>query len=153
MRKILSVIFVFALLLPVLAACQSSPLEEQWGAQTQPSGVSPEGTLPTQGTGTPQEIQPQPGAASGESVPASTGELPSATDGEGAQTISREEAQQIALKHAGVTAEQVRFLETELDRDDGAVHYDVDFEKDGYDYDYEIDAKTGKILKAEKERD
>lgn len=67
--------------------------------------------------------------------------------------LTREDARDIALKHAGFTAEQVRDLEIELDRDDGAVHYDVDFEKEGYDYSYEIDAYSGKILRSEKERD
>ncbi len=67
--------------------------------------------------------------------------------------LTREEAQDIALKHAGFTANQVRDLESELDRDDGKLHYDVDFEKDGYDYSYEIDAATGSILSSEKERD
>lgn len=67
--------------------------------------------------------------------------------------LTREEARDIALKHAGFTANQVRDLESELDRDDGKLHYDVDFEKDGYDYSYEIDAATGSILRSEKERD
>ena len=67
--------------------------------------------------------------------------------------ISRTEARDIALKHAGLSSSQVRDLEVELDKDGGTVHYDVDFEADGYDYDYEINAESGKILKSEKERD
>ena len=67
--------------------------------------------------------------------------------------LTKAEAQNIALKHAGFTADQVRDLEVELDKDDGTRHFDVDFEKDGYDYSYEIDAASGKILKSEKERD
>lgn len=67
--------------------------------------------------------------------------------------ISRTEARDIALKHAGLSTSQVRDLEVELDKDDGKVHYDVDFEADGYDYDYEIDAESGKILKSRKEKD
>ena len=67
--------------------------------------------------------------------------------------LSKAEAKAIALKHAGVKESEVRDLEVELDKDDGTVHYDVDFEKDGYDYEYEIDATSGKILKSQKERD
>lgn len=67
--------------------------------------------------------------------------------------LSKTEARDIALKHAGLKASEVRDLEVELDRDDGTLHFDVDFEKDGYDYDYEIDAYSGKILKSRKERD
>ena len=77
----------------------------------------------------------------------------SGTSGNNAKLLSKEEARDIALKHAGLKVDQVRELEVELDRDDGTVHYDVDFEKDGYDYDYEIDASSGKILKSRKERD
>ena len=67
--------------------------------------------------------------------------------------ISRNKARDIALKHAGFKTSQVRDLEVELDKDDGTVHYDVDFEADGYDYEYEIHAESGKILKSHKERD
>ena len=71
----------------------------------------------------------------------------------GFMRLTREEAIDIALKHAGLNADQVRGLEAELDRDDGRLHYDVDFEAAGYDYDYEIDTATGEILKSQKERD
>lgn len=77
----------------------------------------------------------------------------STTTTEKPKQITRDEAKNIALKHAGLTAAQVRDLEVELDRDDGTKHYDVSFDADGYDYDYEIHAETGKILKSEKERD
>jgi len=33
------------------------------------------------------------------------------------------------------------------------VHYEVDFEAGAYEYEYEIHAETGEILKSEKERD
>lgn len=67
--------------------------------------------------------------------------------------IGKQKARDIALQHAGLSVSQVRDLDVELDRDDGKVHYDVDFEADGYEYDYEIDAETGKILKSHKEKD
>jgi len=67
--------------------------------------------------------------------------------------ISRTEARDIALKHAGLTTSQVRDLEVELDKEGGKTYYDVDFEADGYDYDYEVDAESGKILKSRKEKD
>lgn len=67
--------------------------------------------------------------------------------------LTREKARDIALNHAGLTASQVRDLDVELDRDDGILHYDVDFEAGGYEYEYEIHAASGKILHAQKERD
>ena len=75
------------------------------------------------------------------------------TSASSTKQLTKAEAKSIALKHAGVKESEVRDLEVELDKDDGTLHYDVDFEKDGYDYDYEIDATSGKILKSHKERD
>ena len=65
-----------------------------------------------------------------------------------AQRITKDEAKAAALKHAGLTEKDIRFLEIELD-DDGC--YEVSFDADGYEYDYDVDIKTGKILKFEKE--
>ncbi|HCE34134.1 MAG TPA: peptidase, partial [Clostridiales bacterium] len=39
----------------------------------------------------------------------------------------------------------------ELDFDDGIYVYEVEFVSGGYEYEYEIDAKTGRILNFEKE--
>lgn len=67
--------------------------------------------------------------------------------------IGGEKARDIALKHAGYSADQVYDLEYELDRERGVVVYDVSFDADDYDYDYEIDAVTGEILRSDKEWD
>jgi uncharacterized membrane protein YkoI len=64
--------------------------------------------------------------------------------------ISASKAKSIALKDAGLSESQVYDLEVELDRDNGKLHYDVSFEKDGKDYVYEINASTGKIISVEK---
>ena len=61
--------------------------------------------------------------------------------------ISEEEAKQIALAHAGLTADQVTFIKSGTDREDGHVRYDVEFyTNDKKEYDYEIDPYTGEIL-------
>lgn len=85
-----------------------------------------------------------------ETSPASSS---SSSSSSSSKRISRTEARDIALKHAGLTTSQVRDLEAELDNDGGKTHYDVDFDADGYEYDYEIDAESGKILKSRKEKD
>ena len=72
---------------------------------------------------------------------------------ETADEITAEEAKKIALKHAGVKESEVTRLKAEKDRDDGVVKYDVEFEKGRMEYDYEIHAETGKVLKAEKDYD
>jgi len=67
------------------------------------------------------------------------------------QRITAEEAEAIALKHAGVSAEAVSRIRTEFDYDDGRAEYDIEFYADGWEYDYEIHAQTGEILRSEAE--
>lgn len=68
--------------------------------------------------------------------------------------ISKDEATAIALKAAGIKAENAKQLKAELDRSDsGTYKYEVDFKYGIYEYEYDIDAVTGKIIKSEKEID
>lgn len=96
------------------------------------------------------EIHAETGEILKKNIPA---QVSASTDTTPTKELTKAQAQEIALKHAGFTADQVWGLSAEMDRDGGTVHYDVEFEKDGYDYDYEIDVTSGKILKSEKERD
>lgn len=68
------------------------------------------------------------------------------------KTITKDEAMNKALSHAGLKKSQVSRLRAELDKDDGVSVYEVDFETAEWEYEYEINAKTGKIRKAEKDR-
>ena len=70
-----------------------------------------------------------------------------------AALLTKEDAEKIALEHAGFTADQVTRLRTELDYERGKPEYEVDFRVDRYEYDYEIDAQTGKILSWDKDLD
>lgn len=65
--------------------------------------------------------------------------------------ITVEEAKNIALTHAGFTAEQVSGLRVEFEYDDGIPEYSVDFREGYLEYEYEIHAKTGQILSFEKD--
>lgn len=67
--------------------------------------------------------------------------------------ITRAEAKEIALDNAGVKASNAVFLKAELDWDDGVAHYDVEFYSKGVEYDYEINAKTGKIIDSDRDVD
>ena len=46
-----------------------------------------------------------------------------------------------------------REYEIELDRNNGVLHYDVEFKVGNVEYDYEIDAQTGDICEREREVD
>ncbi len=69
------------------------------------------------------------------------------------QLIGKAKAIEIALTHAGVKRSDVRDLDCELDRENGVLVYDIDFEVGDMEYDYDIDAKTGAVLSSWKERD
>lgn len=65
-------------------------------------------------------------------------------------SVTLEQAKQTALDHSGKTASQVTFVKAYQDFDDGRWVYEVEFivqSGSGYlEYDYEIDASTGKII-------
>ncbi len=62
--------------------------------------------------------------------------------------IGEEKAKTIALNHAGLTESQVTFMKAKLDYSDGYWKYDVEFDTaDHREYEYDIDAYTGTILK------
>lgn len=59
--------------------------------------------------------------------------------------IGEEKAKSIALDHIGLSEDEVTFIQTKLDYDDGIAEYEIEFYKDTTEYDYSIDAKTGTI--------
>ena len=98
--------------------------------------------------------EPPTEAATEPAAPAVATEPPATEAPQKAQPkLSREEARDIALNHAGFKKSQVKALEVEYDFDDGVPEYSVEFYADGWEYDYEIHAETGKILEHHKERD
>ncbi len=71
-----------------------------------------------------------------------TGEKTKAPEGK----LSSEDAEDIALAHAGVVREDAVFDRSELDFEKGCLVYEVEFISAGREYDYEIDAESGKIV-------
>ncbi len=67
--------------------------------------------------------------------------------------IGTEAAQAAAYAHAGVTAASVRELETEFDYEDGRMVYEVEFKSGATEYEYDIDATNGTVVKYKTERD
>lgn len=65
--------------------------------------------------------------------------------------IGENAAKDIALKDAGTSADQVQYLWTKMDYDNGKAVYDVEFVVNGVEYDYEIDAVSGTILSVDQE--
>ena len=67
--------------------------------------------------------------------------------------IGHAKAKSIALNHASVDASTVYDMNIKMDVENGAIVYEVEFKSGNKEYDYEIDAATGAILKHEAEID
>ena len=65
--------------------------------------------------------------------------------------ISLDKAKEIALSHAGLSADQVTFVQANMDFDDGIQKYEIEFYYNYREYSYEIDANTGNILSYEQD--
>lgn len=71
--------------------------------------------------------------------------------GQGQTRIGLAAARDAALAHAGLSAAGTSGLKAELDGDGNV--YEVEFTAGGYEYEYEIDAYTGDVVKYETEAD
>ena len=128
---------------PVSASQSTPPTLGQHTASAETSAAEPtqsDGTVseptsddaPTQST---DQAAAKPAAES--TAPVMTGYLP------------RNDAIQIAMDAAKVSRADISDLSCELEEDDGVMIYQVEFEHGQYEYEYDIDAKTGKILDVE----
>ena len=75
------------------------------------------------------------------------------SDSSAAQTVSPaldvEEAKAVAVAHAGFSVQEVSFSKTKLEKEHRMLVYEIEFYKDSMEYEYEIDAETGEIIKYE----
>ena len=69
------------------------------------------------------------------------------------QDIGYAKAKSIALNHAGLSENQAYDMDIELDDEDGKLVYEIEFKSGNMEYDYEINAASGAILKHETEID
>jgi uncharacterized membrane protein YkoI len=67
--------------------------------------------------------------------------------------IGIDKAKTIAVNHAGLSISDITFSKAKLDTDDGKTVYEIEFYKGGIEYEYEIDASSGKILEYDSEQD
>ncbi len=67
--------------------------------------------------------------------------------------ITVEKAKEVALNHAAVNAADARWDDREFDFENGQPIYDLAFDANGLEYEYDIDARTGNILRSHSERD
>ena len=67
--------------------------------------------------------------------------------------LTEAQAVAIALEHAGLTEEQVAYLNVHLDRDDGRWVYEIEFREGRTEYEYSVRASDGKIVDYDKDWD
>ena len=66
--------------------------------------------------------------------------------------LTKDEAKKIALDKAGVTAAEATFTKARLDYDDGREEYEFEFFANGKEFDIDVDADTGRVVKFDVER-
>lgn len=59
--------------------------------------------------------------------------------------ISKEKAKEIALEHANVKEDKISDYEIDLDTENGTLIYEISFDSNGKEYDYDVNANTGEI--------
>ena len=81
--------------------------------------------------------------------------VPSSTTKKNTIDISSfvEKAKTLALNHAGLSAGEVSLSKAKFENDDGIMVYEIEFIKDRTEYEYTIDAASGKILEFDSEYD
>ena len=137
MKQIISFGLTVALLLACLTGC---------GGQA--GGTAPGGTASSGGQTPPASSTPETPTGQGQ-----TPAVSSASEGAPAGEISREEALAIALENAGVPEEDAYNVKNETDSDNGIPLYDIEFETNYGDYDFEVAMTDGRIVGADYEVD
>ncbi len=126
MKKTIVLCILTALL---FTGCAQMPVQPEPAA---PVVADPTVAGTTSVTETPTETQP-------------VTEVPPAVDFSG--ELTEEDAKNMGLAFASLTADQVVFVKSDLEMDDGRKVYDVEFYTEDFrEFDYEIDAATGEVL-------
>ena len=127
--RLFSLLLAAVLAVPAMTGCQTA-------TKVASAGRTAEQGVESVGDALKQAAAPTAAAASGKPTnPA----------------LTLEEAQSIALKHAGFAADQVTALHTEYEIEHGIPQYDVEFRHGSWEYNYEIHADTGEILSYSKD--
>ena len=66
--------------------------------------------------------------------------------------LTKQEAEALALDHAGLNRGQVSRMRTRYQWEEGRHLYEIEFRQGPWEYHCELDAETGEILEWEKER-
>jgi uncharacterized membrane protein YkoI len=123
------------------APTEEAPATEEVPQETAPAAETPQAATPDTST-----------SATSYTVPAqqSSPKSASQTTQSGSQSgqLTVEQAKAKALEHAGLSASAVTYTKAKLDWDDGRQVYEIEFYTADYtEYEYDIDASTGAVVK------
>ena len=139
-------IWLFALVAALtLSACGAVPPAPDSTQSSSPAPDLPQSTSPA-----PDSTQSVSPAADSplpvEELPAAPEQTPAPLPSEG---LTDADARRIALEHAGLSENDVAFIRTNKERDNGRMEYEIEFSSGAIKYDYTIDAETGALLSFE----
>ena len=69
------------------------------------------------------------------------------------QTITREEALKATLDYTGLKEDQITLTKSHKDWDDVHQVWEIEFFSNGIEYDFDVDVLTGRIVKADQDRE
>lgn len=149
MVKRISCIFMLALLSTLFTGCGAKQNNMTPDAKENGSAVSKTQSVSGEHSKSPE---PTEAATNIDNSSGQSKETNNSSQSEKADTIiSEEEAKNIALKDANLAESEISGLRIKQERDDGIQKYEVDFYSNSREYDYDIDAISGKILEKEEE--
>lgn len=132
---------------------QSTPAQTQQSAPAQAQQSVPAQTQQS----TPAQTQQSAPAQAQQSAPAQAQQSASVKTQQSApaqaQQISIDTAKATAVSHAGFQTADVTFSKAKLDHEDGRTIYEIEFFNNNVEYEYEIDAITGSVLKSDSDYD
>ena len=91
------------------------------------------------------------GSASGSGTVETAPAIQSSGQASDSAYIGVEAAKSAAFAHAGLDASQVTMGEVDFDYEDGRMVYELEFYANGAEYEYDIDASTGAVVKSSQE--
>lgn len=141
MKKLLTLTLSTLLVLTLLVSCSADKENTTTVAATENTSV-------TNGTET-TVLQETENTTYDDRVP--TNPDAPATQAPASTTITADEAKTIALGHAGLKESEVSRFHAELDRERSGLVYEIDFDSATHEYEYEVNAETGEVVKSEKE--
>ena len=70
----------------------------------------------------------------------------------GEPKLTADDALEIALDRAGVSRQSITSLENNLDRENGVLVYEIDFDSGNTEFSYDVNAETGAIVESDRDR-